>query len=343
MQDSLKQYHFPLYHLQAMITCLSSNDDRQQALAAAGLDAEQLYSTDILINGEQFQAAMNAIIARMDDSLPPSLTWLQHFPLTVHGYLGLAIISSPNAAKALELALGYYDSIMPAAEILHHEDEQQMVLTFALKSDFGTPLSNHIIEHIIGSFEKINSVTATPIQANEIHFRHRPFVSAAVYEDYFQTPIVFSAPENRMVFDKAVLATPLTTAHPATLALLEQQLADSRPQSMTTRFADKVKQELQQQAAAGIFLSQGQLAERFFMSERTLARKLAAEQTQYQQLMSNIRLSLAQQLLSRSDKTLQQIALLCGFQSETGFSRFFKKCAGQTPSQFRRETSGKSH
>lgn len=51
---------------------------------------------------------------------------------------------------------------------------------------------------------------------------------------------------------------------------------------------------------------------------------------------SQIRISHAKELLLNTDKTVQEIAFLTGYNNEKYFSRIFKKLTNVSPSEFRK-------
>ena len=55
--------------------------------------------------------------------------------------------------------------------------------------------------------------------------------------------------------------------------------------------------------------------------------------------LTNIRINRARELLTASDKTLEQIASECGFSSDSHFKILFKKTTGITPGAYRRGSS----
>jgi AraC-like DNA-binding protein len=71
------------------------------------------------------------------------------------------------------------------------------------------------------------------------------------------------------------------------------------------------------------------------MSARTLQRRLADEGHSFQSLVDRARQDLAQQLLKETDYSLAEIAFLTGFSEQSGFTRAFKRWAGQTPRSYR--------
>jgi AraC-like DNA-binding protein len=54
------------------------------------------------------------------------------------------------------------------------------------------------------------------------------------------------------------------------------------------------------------------------------------------QYIAQRRVELARQLMTRSDQTLTQIALMCGFCDHPHFTRVFRRCVGATPYAWRR-------
>ena len=73
------------------------------------------------------------------------------------------------------------------------------------------------------------------------------------------------------------------------------------------------------------------------MSERTLARKLAEEGTSYEQVLDQLRLSLALQYIKYPGISLSQIAGLLGYKTPTSFTHAFTRWTGRPPSAARNE------
>ncbi|MEL6876365.1 MAG: helix-turn-helix transcriptional regulator, partial [Pseudomonadota bacterium] len=77
------------------------------------------------------------------------------------------------------------------------------------------------------------------------------------------------------------------------------------------------------------------VASKLGMSARTLQRRLSGKGQSYQNLVDLARQELAQQLLRDTDYSLAEIAFLTGFAEQSGFTRAFKRWAGQTPRSYR--------
>lgn len=80
-----------------------------------------------------------------------------------------------------------------------------------------------------------------------------------------------------------------------------------------------------------------ELAQRFFMSRSYLTRSFRnVTGFSVVEYMTYIRIQKAQQLLRESDRSITEIADLCGFGNITYFEKVFKEAIGQTPVQYRK-------
>jgi len=81
-----------------------------------------------------------------------------------------------------------------------------------------------------------------------------------------------------------------------------------------------------------------QVAPALGISERTLARRLAAEDTSFGQILDDIRRDMALGYLEDPAISLAQIAFLLGYADQSAFSNAFRRWVGRSPSRFRAET-----
>ena len=80
-----------------------------------------------------------------------------------------------------------------------------------------------------------------------------------------------------------------------------------------------------------------QVAAQLCMSDRTLKRQLAAEDSSYSALLEEVRHRQAVGLLSRTDLSLERIAEQLGYSDVANFNRAFRRWTGKTPGRWRRE------
>ena len=79
---------------------------------------------------------------------------------------------------------------------------------------------------------------------------------------------------------------------------------------------------------------QESIASDMAMSVRTLHRKLKEDDTSFQQLVQELRKSLAQQMLKDGQRSVSEVAFNLGYADHSAFSRAFKGWFGVTPHQF---------
>lgn len=71
------------------------------------------------------------------------------------------------------------------------------------------------------------------------------------------------------------------------------------------------------------------------MSDRTLGRKLEAENTSFQQVKDDVRRDFAIGRLTTSDAPVAEITFEPGFGDTSSFHRAFRKWTGMTPGAYR--------
>ena len=92
----------------------------------------------------------------------------------------------------------------------------------------------------------------------------------------------------------------------------------------------------------GIDLSLNATAAAVSMSSRTLSRRLAAEHTSFQKIKDEMRRDFAIQQLVKTRTSVDEIALLVGFDNTPAFHRAFRTWTGSTPGTYRRQKAFQS-
>jgi AraC-like DNA-binding protein len=139
-------------------------------------------------------------------------------------------------------------------------------------------------------------------------------------------------------FSNETLAVPLITEDPYLLETL-QPFCDEAARERNTAVGtlrSSVENELQKLLPHGKANRQT-VARALGMSERTPARKLAGEGTNYDELVDQLRRSLAFQYIKARSISVSQIAWLLGYEGSTSFSHAFARWTGRSPSAVRKE------
>jgi AraC-like DNA-binding protein len=92
----------------------------------------------------------------------------------------------------------------------------------------------------------------------------------------------------------------------------------------------------------GGYPSVGDVASRLFLSTRTLKRHLQDEGTTFRSLLSEARKRHADELLTRTDLPVEEIADRLGYENPANFSRAFRRAVGKTPTQYRAQARART-
>jgi AraC-like DNA-binding protein len=106
-------------------------------------------------------------------------------------------------------------------------------------------------------------------------------------------------------------------------------------------FADLVRAALHQMVLSGTS-SAHNVALLFGIHERTLRKRLTAEGTSLQSLVSQTRFELAKQLLENTELPLSEIASALHFADAAVFSRAFRNWSNTNPRHWRARRDGKT-
>ena len=158
-------------------------------------------------------------------------------------------------------------------------------------------------------------------------------------EARWQTEIVYRAPRSCFHFypGTGALKLPLANAPlAANYRVLCQNMLDTSPKHTGT--VNLVYQVLMQ--VRGVFPNAPEVAETLHLSERSLHRKLANQSMSYGQILDNVRLRRARELLDTSNLPLAEVAGRLGFSETASLSRFFRRVSGVSPSAYRKTSTG---
>ena len=192
--------------------------------------------------------------------------------------------------------------------------------------------------------------------------------SAQAYVEAFGCPVLFGMPANTMEFADADLAVIIPTAQPTTTDWSLRMVAEfaQSQRDWTLRMLARFEQTQQVSASAGANTSavtgasaaanftskvqcllasllpkgeplRDEVAKRLMMSERTLQRRLAEENTNFTKLVDDTRREMAQQYLSSGQLSLKKLSFQLGFSEPSAFYRACKRWFGRSPKQFQQE------
>lgn len=348
MDDGLRigegRLEFPAYYLELVESLIRARQgDPEQIAMRCGLPVAALRDPDTRLSLAQFQALLWLGMENLLPGEPPFLQLLRHLPVTAHGLVGMAAMTTENLGEALDVALQYFPLLMPAFELHRSTVGNETHVVIQRLHDFGSPFNEVLTELIVGCLNRMGEFASTsPLQPRgqrfsiKVQFTHAALGDPDSYAACFGQPVLFGAPENKAVIARSALAQPLLTRNRTTRqaleAALERQLQTLPQATMTQR----VRRLLTQAMARGQLLDAAAVANELALSVRTLGRRLQEEGSSMSALLEAVRLERAELLLVSSDLPLGRIAQQLGFSDLSTFSRAFKRVKGVSPSELRR-------
>ncbi len=190
-----------------------------------------------------------------------------------------------------------------------------------------------------GTVVTLKRLATGPIAPISVRFRHRAPASIVEHRRLLGSSVRFEQADDAVVYDSAVLETPLISFDPALLEVFEGD-ARRRLEALTMR--DGISGRVLTFLAArlkGVVPPLTEAASALAMSERSVQRSLSEEQTSYRQLVDDVRKNLATEYLSRPGTSATDVAFLLGFSEPSAFTRAFKRWTGTAPTEFRAASS----
>jgi len=249
------------------------------------------------------------------------------------GIVGYLLRVAPDVRTGLQVLLNYLD--------LH--DEGGMA-TFETNDDI-TLLGYTIIEPRAYAVDQIYDLSMVMIcnimrglcgekwAPTEILMMKKSPNNKKPYKDLFQSRIRFNSDTNAVAFPSKWLDLPLEYSDSFLFKHLLNE-AEALRANQDIDLITKLRQLLHQ-----CLLHDGcslqHIAEQLGMHERTLNRRLKAEDTTFRDELERVKFSVSQQLLSSTNAPLEDISNSLGYADSTAFIRAFKRWSDQTPSQWR--------
>ena len=174
-----------------------------------------------------------------------------------------------------------------------------------------------------------------PFMPLAVFFKHVPRGDVAIYEAHFGCPVHFETDRDALLVSEDSLDLPNKLGDETIARFFDRHL-ESELASLTEE--DGLEPRVRRAVAS--MLSEGvptlsSIAADLGLGSRTLQRRLTDQGHSFQSVVDAARHDLAQQLLSETEYSLAEIAFLTGFSEQSGFTRAFKRWAGQTPRSYR--------
>lgn len=174
----------------------------------------------------------------------------------------------------------------------------------------------------------------TGLDPVEVAFTYPEPDSVGEHFGIFRCPVMFSQPVSRISFNMADARRPFTASN-RELAMNSDRILESIIKDLTrSNIISQVKRAIIDTLPSGT-PSQDDIAKQLVVSNRTLQRRLADENTNLRALVLEVRRELAEKYIADKNMPLAEISYMLGFSDTSSFSRAFKQWTGHPPVAFR--------
>jgi AraC-like DNA-binding protein len=306
-------------------------------LSNSGITAASLADPLARISLEQEFAVIRNLQARLGSNTGLGLEAGLRYRSTTLGALGYALVSCATVRDALDLAIRYLNPLYGCLFLSAEEEgnELRFVVEDALApADVRQFLVEQAIAATYSVTREVVGLPGAKLRIGQLTLRFPEPVCADRFAALGSRKLIFGAPRNSIVEDRAMLALPLPhyneVAKDFCLAQHANQLSlDSCRESLKIF----VRQFLLK--CPGRIPSMEEMAACFAMTARTLRRRLEDEGTSYRELMGEILLDQADEML-RAGSSVDAVANRLGFSEAASFIRAYKRWTGGTPGRHRR-------
>jgi AraC-like DNA-binding protein len=154
------------------------------------------------------------------------------------------------------------------------------------------------------------------------------------HEEAFRCRMRFGAEVSTFCFDPPVLDLPFPGASRELAEHNEKIIVSYLSKLDRSDIENRVRALLSQEMPSGV-VTKERVAQKLFMSPRTLQIKLARCQTTFQDLVNETRQAAAYGYMDNSSMSVTEIAYLLGFSDTSNFSRAFRRWTGYSPTEHR--------
>lgn len=304
-------------------------------LRRLGMSPDAPVDPKLMVSSDDYYDVFAALSVRDPEGLSLPLRVGATMRSDEYGAFGLAWKSAPNLRGSYTRS-ERYGRVLGSAEAYTLErsnDGWFFNLEKAGDGRLGQQLSNEASMSAVDVISKeVSSAAFVPLA---IFFKHSPRGDVEVYQDHFGCPVHFDSGRDALLVSEDSIDAPNKLGDESIASFFDQHLE----QELAGLTEDHALEQEVRRAVTGL-LSEGVptvslIASELGMGTRTLQRRLSDKACSFQTIVDLARRDLAQRLLLETTYSLAEIAFLTGFAEQSGFTRAFKRWAGQTPRSYR--------
>ncbi len=314
---------------------VSTGVETDDLIERLGLPPEGPFDPAQMVSSTDYYDFFAALAARDPNGLALPLRIGAAMRSDEYGAFGLAWKSAPNL-RGSYVRSARYGRVLGSAESYSLEETEDGYLFCLEKSGdgrLGMLLSNEASMSAVDAISR--EVSTRGFAPLAVFFKHHPRGDISVYETHFGCSVHFGTQWDALLVSAESIDAPNKLGDETIARFfdqhLEQELASlAKEDALTQQVKNTVANVLSEGLPTLSFI-----ASELGMGSRTLQRRLSNNGHSFQSVVDMARKDLAQRLLRQTDYSLAEVAFLTGFSEQSGFTRAFKRWAGQTPRSYR--------
>lgn len=256
--------------------------------------------------------------------------------ISCHGFLGYAAKSAHTVREAILIDCELIHTRISGFDLeLVQLDTQYSAVRFN-PTDLDPDDGSSVFDILAGSLSTISlQLPHSRVPFLQVNSSYCAKTDTIEYEHVTQCEWNFERDHSEFIIPNSLLSSTMPDEDPALKQLAKnecEKLLKSLPQNKA--YAVMVSKILKSTLDDPRSLKE--IADCLYVSTRTLKRKLKEEGTSFTELHKQIRQSEAQQLLTRTGKSIEQIAFDLGFSSGANFISTYKRWTGESPAAYRK-------
>jgi AraC-like DNA-binding protein len=300
--------------------------DARALVAEQGLPARCLDEPDLMIPAQAVGRLLECTAERSGDAAF-GLRLAQSRRLSNLGPLALLVRDEPSLRRALEVLVAHLPLHNEALSLRVEEAGGLVTIRARLDTAGGPPMRQATELVVAVAYRLLCIFLGAGWRPRLVCFAHRAPPSVAAHRALFGPAVEFGHEFDGIVCNSAELDAPNPGADPVLARYTQRLLA--RPADAAPRLSDRVREFIV------LLLPRGHgrvevVAQHLGVDRRTVARRLAAEGTQFGALLDEVRQELLERCLLDGGRPLGEIAALLGFSSPSVFARWHRQRFGVT-------------
>lgn len=256
-------------------------------------------------------------------------------------YMCMIMLEAPDLGVALNRFRNFFLLVNDDVEYIVEPNVNGLVkISLKEKTDLG-PTRVLALELLLMLVQGVSSwLIGRKIPFESIAFPFNKPSHASEYEHLYPGPVLFNQPITALYMDPAYMHEPIRQEQSVLNEFIRNAplnwfyfFPNDRPHTHQLRhyLQDRLHKNLTVNDVAAVQ----------HISPRTLARRLAAEDTTFQQTKDKLRRDIAIDMLNKTDMPIAIIGNNLGFEDAAAFNRAFKTWTGSTPGAYRKQTYAK--